>query len=234
MRIDYARNKKYFTQAGLKRPIIAVVVGILLFLAGISANSGVTALLGFLIAAAGGARIYFLLNGPKDQDIDRDAIETVADLQERALSKLGLDPDQVRLIEPVIANGYLFASIGDDVLIKLGKDKKFRASNYEGVVIFFSEHQLHSYKFQFSLVNPDEFRESTDEYFYRDVVSVATSSESYKVRLISGESRQVTWEEFKLTTSGATSIRSSIRDQSSVAKSIAGARNLIRDRKMAS
>jgi hypothetical protein len=233
MQIDYARNKKYFTQGSLKRPIIAVAVGGLLFLAGISGNSGGLAFFGFLIAAAGGVRIYFLLNGPKDQDIDRDALETVADLQNRALSKLQLDPDQVRLIDPVIANGYFFRTIGDSVLIKVGKDKLIRTSNYEGVVVFFSEQQLHAYKFQFSLVNPDEFRESTDEYFYRDVVSVATRSETYKAKLINGESKQVSWEEFRLTTSGGTSIESSIRDQSSVIKSITGARNLIRDRKMA-
>jgi hypothetical protein len=233
MQIDYARNKKYFSQGSLKNPIIAVSVGILALVIGIAGGSVVFSLLGILIAAGGGTWIYFLLNGPTDQDVDRDALQAVADLQNRALSKLGLDADQVRLIEPVIANGYYYRLIGDPVLIKLGKDKRIRTSNYEGVVVFFSEHQLHAYKFQFSLVNPDEFRESTDEYFYRDVVSVATQSETFKAALISGESKQVSWEEFKLTTSGGTSITSSIRDQSTVSRSIAGARNLIRERKIA-
>jgi hypothetical protein len=233
MQIDYARNKKYFTQGSLRKPVIAVIVGILMLVIGIGGHSGVMSLLGILLAAGGGAWIYFLLNGPSDQDVDRDALNAVGDLQNRALSKLNLDADQVRLIEPVIANGYYYRSIGDSVLIKLGKDKKIRSSNYEGVVVFFSEHQLHAYKFQFSLVSADEFRESTDEYFYRDVVSVATQSDTFKAELISGERKQVSWEEFRLTTSGGTSITSSIRDQSSVSKSIAGARSLIRDRKMA-
>jgi hypothetical protein len=233
MEIDYARNKKYFTQGTLKNPVIAVGVGILLLVLGMSNGSAGLIALGILVAAGGGVWIYFVSKGPSDQDIDREALGAVGDLRKRALSKLGLDADQVGLIKPVIANGYFYKTIGDDVLIKIGKDKKIRASNYEGVVVFFSEQQLHAYKFQFSLVDADEFRESTDEYFYRDVVSVSTSSESFKAQLISGERKQVNWEEFKLTTSGGTSITSAIKDQSSVSKSIAGARNLIRERKMA-
>jgi hypothetical protein len=233
MEIDYARNKKYFAQGTLRNPAIAVGVGIVLLFLGMGKGSAGPIVLGILVAAGGGAWMYFVSNGPSDQDIDRAALNAVGDLRKRALSKLGLDADQVGLIQPVIANGYFYKPIGDDVLIKVGKDQNIRATNYEGVVVFFSEYQLHAYKFQFSLVEADEFRESTDEYFYRDVVSVSTSSESFKAELISGERKQVSWEEFKLTTSGGTSITSSIKDQSSVGKSIAGARSLIRERKIA-
>lgn len=231
MAINYERNKKYFEQSSPKAGIILIVIGLVLTLALPDAGK----LIGILGILGGAALIYFQFAGkPADADIDSDAASAVADVQKRALSKLGLDADEVKLIEPVVVHGYYYKNIASGVQVKLGKDRVFRSSNYEGVVLFFSEHQLHAYKFQFSLVSSQESREQTDEYFYKDVVSVATQSETFTINDIKGNSQQVNFEEFKLTTTGGTSITSSIRDEGSVSRVISGARSLIREKKIAS
>jgi hypothetical protein len=231
MAIDYERNKKYFSQPSPKIGIGLIVIGLLLTIG----LSGAGKFVGILGVLAGAALLYVqFADKPSDADIDSDAANAIADVQMRALNKLGLDLDEVKLIEPVIVHGFYYKNIASGVQIKQGQDRVFRSSNYEGIALFFSEHQLHAYKFQFSLVSPDEYREQTDEYFYKDVVSVATQSETFKINDVKGNSQQVNFEEFKLTTTGGTSITSSIRDEGSVSRVISGARNLIREKKIAS
>lgn len=231
MAINYERNEKYFRESSPKTGIGLIALGLLLMF--LLPNTG--KLIGFLMMAGGGALLYFQFSGrPTDEEIDADAARALADVKKRALNKLGLDEDEVNLIAPLVVHGYYFKPIASGVQVKRGKDDVFRSSNYEGIVMFFSEHQLHSFKFQFSLTNSQESREQTDEYFYRDVVSVATQSETFEVSDIKGDSQQVNFEQFRLTTTGGTSITSSIRDEGSVGRVISGARTLIRDKKIAS
>lgn len=233
MAINYERNKKYFKQSSPKVGIVLIIIGVVLTL--ILSGLGAALIIGLLVVAGGIALLYFTFAGkPTDAEIDSDAASAIADVKKRALGKLGLDEDEVKLIDPVAVHGYYYKNIASGVQVKLGKDRVFRSSNYEGVVLFFSEHQLHAYKFQFSLVSPQESREQTDEYFYKDVVSVSTQSETFKITDVKGNSQQVNFEEFKLTTTGGTSITSSIRDEGSVSRVISGARSLIREKKIAS
>lgn len=231
MAISYERNEKYFRESSPKNGIGLIAFGLLLTFVLPNASK----FIGILMMAGGGALLYFQFSGrPTDEEIDADALRVLTDVKNRALNKLGLDEDEVNLIDPLVVHGYYFKPIASGVQVKRGKDDVFRSSNYEGIVMFFSEHQLHSFKFQFSLVNSQESREQTDEYFYKDVVSVATQSETFEVRDIKGDVQQVNFEEFKLTTTGGTSITSSIRDEGSVGRVIAGARSLIREKKIAS
>lgn len=229
MAINYERNKKYFKKTSVKPGLVMIVLGLLLF-----GLPGAGKLIAFLLVAAGAAWLYFQFSGlPTDGDVDNDALEVVRGLQQQALTKLGLDADEVTLLEPLIVSGPFFKTIGSGVQIRMGKDQQFRASNYEGVVIFFSEHQLHSYKFQFSLTQQNERREQTDEYFYRDVVSVSTQSQTEPIRDMKGQSRTVNYEEFRLTTSGGTSVTSAMRTQdASTGRTLQGARQLIREKKI--
>lgn len=228
MAIDYENNKKYFKPLNIKAPAIMIVIGVIMLTGG-----GAVTFIGLLLAAGGGGLFYLQLAGrPSDHDIDRALDEALGDLQRQAMSKLGIDEDDVKLIDPVIIGGPYFANISTPVQVKLGKDKKVRSSNTEGIAMYFSEHQLHAYKFQVSITEAGERRENTDEYFYRDVVSVSTQSETEQV-YVNGSSETVNYEVFKLTTSGGTSITSAMRDTDSRAsKAISGARQLVRDRKI--
>jgi hypothetical protein len=222
--LDYKKNRKYFKPMSLKPGIALAALGLLALMTAPGAGK----LLGLLLLAGGAALIYFQLVGrPTDEEIDRAALSVVRSSQQRAIAKLGLDEDQVKVIDPVLIDGYVFQS----QTVKRGKDGIFRSPRYEGVVLLFSEQQLYSYKLQFSLVEEDRVSEQTDEYFYRDVVSISTQSDSIKVSDVGGSSKTVNLELFKLTTSGGTSVTSAIRDEGLVSRSLQGARQLIREKK---
>lgn len=223
--MDYEKNKKYFKPINWKIPGIVIAVGLLLL--------GASPVVGLIVVAVGGVLIYLQIGGrPSDSQIDQICKNEIADVKQKALSKLGIDEDEVKLIEPILINGPYYRNIVSQVLTRQGSDGRRRSSNFEAIVLFFSESQIHSYSYRFSLV-ANEKNETTDEYFYKDVVSVATSSNSLAVKDFAGKDATVNFEEFKLTTSGGTSITCSMWDAGMVEKSIQGMRQLLKQRKMA-
>lgn len=229
--IDYAKNVKYFKSKSYKGGIVLIAIGVLIILSG---QPG-PILVGMIIGATGGVLIYSQISGrPSDEEIDRQVFTVMSSLHQKALNKLGLDAEEVRLIEPILVGGYFPGSLGGPTQIKRGKDGELRSSVCEGVVIFFAEQELHSYKYQVSLTARGQENECTDVYFYRDVVSVSTSSMSTAVVAV-GETKQQTWmkEIFRLTTSGGTAVECSMGSTDEDAgRQIQGARQLIRNKKM--
>lgn len=214
--IDYKRNAKYFSPVSYKGPVVIIVLGVLLI-----AARGI----GLILIGIGGAWIYMQLNGrPSDGEIDDQLQAHLANVRQQAQKKLNLDDAEVALIEPVLIAGYNHGGGGKT---KKGKDGRWRTSLGEAIVIFFDEHELHSYKYNFSLVEGGKTREATDEYFYRDVVSISTTTEQW--RPASGE--EETFEVFKMTTSGGTSVSCSMFDENNSNRSLQGARQLIKDKK---
>jgi hypothetical protein len=230
-RIDYKSNAKYFRQISYKPGVILIVVGALMLVTG----SAGPIILGLLLAGAGAYLIYRqVADRPSDEDIESQISSIHSELYKRALKALGLDEEEVKLIDPIVLSGYYFDPLGAGWQAKKGKDGNFRSSNYEGVAIFFAEQELHSYKYQLSLTTENDSREETDVYFYRDVVSVATASRSIPVPVLGEKTRQVVnQEEFRLTTSGGTVIKCSVNTSGdSLSRDIQGARHLIRNKKM--
>jgi hypothetical protein len=229
--IDYERNKKYFRLVSYKPGVILIVIGALTLF---SRSFGLI-IVGLLVAGGGAFLIYRQVAGrPADREIDRQVSGIHTELRQRALTKLGLDAVEVELIDPVVVSGYCYNSLGTPWQAKKGKDGKFRSSNYEGVAIFFAEQELHSYKYQMSLITPNEARVQTDVYFYRDVVSVATDLISIPLKAIGEQKQQVVQLEiFKLTTSGGTTVQCSMDTAGDpTGRAIQGARQLVRDKKM--
>jgi hypothetical protein len=238
VKIDYDRNAKYFKPTAWKGGTALIVIGLLFLLSG---NAGAI-VMGLLIAAGGGFLIYRQYGGrPSDEEIDRQVASIMRELSPRALDKLGLDPDEVKLIDPIIVWGDYFGSLGNRNKVKKGKDGRFRSSNCEGVAIYFGDQELHAYKYQISLIAADEHSQHTDVYFYRDVVSVSTASSSIPVK-VEGEVKPevVNFELFELTTSGGTAVKCSMGTTGSnghainegINRNIQGARQLIRNKKM--
>ncbi|GAA1546017.1 hypothetical protein [Kribbella lupini] len=223
--INYERNRRYFTPVSYKPGIICIVVGVLLLFFG----SAGPILIGLALAALGGFLIYRqAADRPTDEQLDRQVREILAGLKPQALDKLGLDADEVSLIPPIVVGGNSFSG-----RVKKGKDGVFRSSTCEGIVIFFGEQELHSYKYQVSLIEDQRSREETDVYFYRDVVSVATKSDTVQVAVEGVGQQQIQLERFKLTTSGATTIECSMDATSNTTgRDIQGAKTLIRNKKM--
>jgi hypothetical protein len=220
--LNYARNKKYFTgSAGLGIVLIIigictimVVIGIFFIIAGI-----------LVLANSGGA---------SQQELDGLVAAEGERVRAKAMQKLNLDEDEVGQAEPIVAWGYNFEThAGDPILSKKGTDGRWRTSWGEAMIILFSADVLHYYKYVFPLTQQIKPSESTDEYFYRDVVSVATASETvdlHKPGAVKPLYENV--ETLSLTTSGGTRVKCSIwGDTDSMGRSIQGARSLIKDKK---
>jgi len=228
--MDYARNKKYFEGQNLKVPIIVAGIGALILMGGLSSSSFGTIILGLIVGGAGGYLIYLQTGArPTDNEIDQVCSGQLKDLKEKALKKLGLDEDQVKEADPITFNGYYYRNIRSGCLYHKGKDNILRSSTYEGVMFFFSAEQVYCYEHRFSIV-ADEKQESTEEYFYRDIVSAATKSETVTYRA-GDKDESYSVEKFSLTTSGGTSISAAIHDMGTAERSINGMKSLLRNKK---
>jgi len=96
-------------------------------------------------------------------------------LKDKALGKIGLDIDQVSEISPVNFGGFVF----DEAYVKKLADGSYVSSKYESTWIFFSSTQIYFYTYRFWM-DEDKKKEETEEYFYRDVTSLSTSTNEEK------------------------------------------------------
>lgn len=145
---------------------------------------------------------YFLVDGcmrKKMSDAEYDAFigKSVPSLKQRGMDKIGLDEDQLKEIEPVHFEGYVFDK---DSYVKKGEDGLWRSSKYEVAWLFFSDTQVYLYKKTMSFDEKKD-KERTEEYFYKDITNFSTVSESKEVER-EGEKFQVDTTEFKLVVPG--------------------------------
>ena len=91
----------------------------------------------------------------------------------KALSKIGLDEDQVNEIAPAMFEGFVFKN----AYAKKRANGYWVSSAYQVAWVFFSSTQVYIYRYTFNM-DEDKKSESTDEFFYRDVTSFSTSSET--------------------------------------------------------
>lgn len=219
--MDYKKNQKYFQPTNLKAGIIVCIIGLVLL-----AASPIT---GIIAIAIGALLIYLQVGGrPTDEEIDAAVTSQLKDMKTRALRKLGVDEDEVSEIAPITFDGYVY----NKALIKKGKDGKYRSSKYQAVMFFFSSNEVHCFTYDFSIVESSQ-KESTDVYFYKDIVSVSTQTDGTEYSVGKGKSSQFDYEYFKLTTTGGTSISCAVRNIDDAQRSINGMRSLIKNKKMA-
>ena len=222
--MDYERNKKYFSGNALlefakSHIIITVVVCFLLAFTGV----------GMIACVLIGVECYLMSrNTPKDEEIDAAVSKQMANLKDRALRKLGIDEDEVSEIAPITFDGYVY----DKAMIKKGKDGLYRSNKYQAVMFFFSQNEVHCYTYDFCITENRQ-RESTDVYFYKDIVSVSTQTDGTEYSVGGGKNSQFDYEYFKLTTTGGTSVSCSVRNIDDAQRSINGMRSLIKIKKMA-
>lgn len=222
--MDFKKNLHYFEASSLKSGIIVLVIGFILLLA--------SPLLGILVLALGAALLYFQIKKRiKDEYIDELYSQMYKDIKEAGIKKLGLDEDEVKVIDPVVFGGIYTNSIGKRFLTKVGKDNKIRTSNYQVSVFFFGEDQVYYYSRIKSIID-NEIKEYTEEYFYTDIVSAATTSDMVKFTdAVTNKELTENYEYFKLTTTGGNSIQAAMRDDGRLDKAINGMKQLLRDKK---
>lgn len=231
--MNYQRNKKYFAKPNTKWGIILLVIGIL-GLFGFGSDSGqICGVIGLVLAGIGAFLLFGRTVGkPSDREIDQICKAEIKDLKQKALRKLGVDEEQVSLAAPIVFDGPAFYRISTPFKYKKGNDDLYRSSNYEGIILFFSESQVHTYKYAFSII-ANEHSEHTDEYFYTDIVTISTASERCTIKTDKGSDFDINFEQFKLTTSGGTTLTSTMLDPGSSERSIHAMRQLLREKKSA-
>ncbi|KON87968.1 hypothetical protein AF332_14800 [Sporosarcina globispora] len=241
--VDRMLIKNYFTR---KFPIAALVIALIGLL--VISGSPVFGLIILAIGSAWMAFAFFLKKTATDHQVDEALSQDLSKLVKKGLDKFGLLEEEVNLIKPIIVNGPSYVYVNKDTILhfKRGKDDEIRYSLVKGVIFFFNENQVYSYTCVFDLLTGNHFTETTDEYFYKDIVSVATKSERIKYESSSfnvkeGVAHDV--ESFTLTTSGGTSISAYIRDNTimeeqkgnmdvtDIEEKIKAMRNLLREKK---
>lgn len=185
--------------------------------------------LGILLIGIGIWGITYYNQRPSDQQMDIWIEEDLHKMQDKALNKSGLDQSEL-IGQPVMVTGPRFWNIGGaEAGIKKGKDDIVRFMPIGVTVINFTPNQLVAYQCALDLTTGNPLSESTDEYFYKDVVSVSTISKtmtweseilgknalknhSLASLLTAGKLQFNAAENFILTTSGGTSIEVLLRD----------------------
>lgn len=121
------------------------------------------------------------------QAIVDEQIGSLESRKARALSRLGLDEDQVREIPPVSFQG--FATLADEVkgikrdLVTFTEGRKFVTPTAEVTWLFFGNEQVYVYKVRVDTCDNSLKSERTQEYFYKDVTAFASSSDSVRAKV---------------------------------------------------
>lgn len=113
-----------------------------------------------------------------DGDYDRivsSFLEKNGYFKQKAIAKIGLDESEISLIQPVCIKGFHFDS--KKAYSRLGVDGHWRSSAYQVSWLFFSETQVYLYQYTFNF-DENGKKESTEEYFYKDVVNFSSTEES--------------------------------------------------------
>lgn len=120
-------------------------------------------------------------------------------LRKKAIDKIGLDEDELAEMPPVCFEGFTFK----DAWAKKNKSGLYVSSCYQISWIFFSSEQVYLYQYIIYL-DEDKKKESTEEYFYSDVTSFATRTESESAKNNLGEKFDVETNKFAMIVPGAT------------------------------
>lgn len=191
--------------------VVMIVIGVpLLFAKGF----------GLIFIAIGVIGIVLYSKGrPTDQQMDAWFEEEIKVLNERALKKIGVDAADCVAPAEAIYGPRVQNTGGAVVLMRNGGDNMIRYTPVDFTVLNFGQDQLLCYQCSYDRTTGNPLAESTDEYFYRDVVSVSTKSETMQIQFSTGlkgkqESVQLkTAESFVLTTSGGTAIHVFLKDE---------------------
>jgi len=215
--------KKYFKPFPRKW-VVLTVIGLLVLMAG---TPGI--ILGLVLIGISGWAIYNWTQKPSDQQMDAWIEEDLKGLNSKALNKGGTDASEL-VGEPVMVTGPRFWRVGGaEVLFKKGKDNVLRFTPIGVSIMNFTPGQLVAYQCALDLITGNSLNEGTDEYFYKDVVSVSTQAKSVTMdaassmakTLMSGPLKGLARagklqldaaETFVLTTSGGTSVEVVLRD----------------------
>jgi hypothetical protein len=194
--------RNYFRKPPSKvKFIIGVVVGILIILSGMYDGQGGCAFFGLLVAGGCGAFLWLEQNKkkevPTDSQVDTWLQEGIQKLVDQSLSKLSLDPSELKGESLPIKGPILWSVSGipnDNIAWKIGDDGIVRFGVYQVTIIHLTDRHLAAYACDYNFIRNVALNDRTDEYHYRDVVSVSTKESSSSYQLPTGVSLTLSQE----------------------------------------
>lgn len=235
--MNYSKNAKYFRRLPKVPPKIAVgTIVLMIILFAIKPIIPISLIALLVVAVA-----LFYMGAPNDAEIDKQAEAMLADIKKRAFVKLGVDEDEIALAKPLEFWGYNFSNVLTDDANKsawnvCGKDGRWRSSEVTIGGFYFSEHVVHYYYRTASLVS-DASIEGTEEYFYKDIVSVKTETSDLPFANpktgVEDAKKRVRYESFVLRNSGGESTSCWVRDAAMAESAVNAFRALLKQRKLA-
>ncbi len=206
--MDEVQKRKSIKLYFEKYPILGIVL-IILGLVTIAIYVGIAFI-------AGGIFLWYkwIKNKPTDQQYDEWVKEDLSKLHQIALQKLGVD-ESTLVRDVVYITGINFWDVPSGLIkYKKGKDSKLRYNPIVVDVINFGKDQILIYECIIDMLTGNRLNESTEEFFYKDIVSVSTKNiEAKKFKLGNTEYKMDKAQAFVLTTSGGTSITVVLKDE---------------------
>lgn len=214
-------------------PIILLIIGIpVTFLGfGIGATGIGVVGIGIALIALLGFGLREKQSEPlSDKQFDETLYEAVTEASKKSLQKASIDESEL-VADSVTVIGPRFRGWKTtEFMYKRGNDNIIRFNPINVCVLHMLQHQMISYKVGVDLVAGKFFDEGTDEYFYKDIVSVSTKTQDDA-------------ETFVLTTSGGTAIEVELSDPkritatgdlpntSQAAQAVQAVRKMLREKK---
>lgn len=177
--------RKYFLPSS-SWGIWLLVIGVLVLIGGAAASSPGAAFAGVILLVIGVLGMVMTSKGkPTDQQIDEWLEEDVEKMKKVALDRLGTEEEQ-KVREPLVLYRPIFWEIPGvaitQVLAKKGKDGLTRFSIWRIGIFHLTDQYLGAYHTFFNFLTGERVRESTEEFFYKDIVRVGTDQESVTLK----------------------------------------------------
>lgn len=148
-------------------------------------------------------------------------------LKQKALSKIGLDEEELKEIPPIMFEGFTFKNAWS----KRRANGNWVSSAYQVSWLFFSSTEVYIYQYTMNM-DEDKKSESTEEYFYRDVTSFNTRTETEEAKDNSGNKIEVESNKFAIIVPGATLCVALEDTNGDFEAAIQGMKQKLREKKM--
>lgn len=226
--------KKYFKKFP-KWTLLFILIGILSLLVGVGGESGGVIAFGLLFAAVGIVFLVLYIKGkPTDGQFDAILQNDLKAVQKCALKKLGIDESELIRQDPDIVTGYVFGRPDCFFGMKKGKDSVVRHTPLTLLVLNYTQNQILTYSCVLDLDGGKFLSAQTEEFFYKDIVSVKTKSEDSEETIKEkGQIKKIKTnrEIFCLTNTGGESL--TVPFASSAFADILGENGTLRSKEMA-
>jgi hypothetical protein len=156
---------------------------------------------------------------PTDQEFDAWLENKVEECLTNTIRKIGLQDEIKNYRQLLRVRGYVLLGMKDakhyrnqDLRYKKGSDGKRRYSINLYTYFYLGEHRVVVFTYAINAMNWNDYRETTKEYFYQDVIGVNTEDDSDNVN-IDGKLHRYRTQRFFLSLRDGNVIRATVRSQ---------------------